>query len=69
MRPFPHSPQGVHAYRDHAEIYRTPRRHALDVREIIWGQRPTGGILEKAPPSDSRFWEGLRIIPISPPLI
>ena len=36
MRPFPHSSQGVHTYRNHAEIYRTPSRH---VREINCGTK------------------------------
>jgi hypothetical protein len=56
MRPFPHSSQGVHTYRNHAEIYRTPRRH---VREIIWGQKPTGGTLNKGPTSDRRLLGGI----------
>ena len=57
MRPFPHSTQGVHTYRNHAEIYSTPRRH---VWEIIWDKSRPEKPSSRAPLRNAGFWEGFR---------
>ena len=56
MRPFPHSSQGVHTYRNHAEIYRKPSRH---VREINCGTKVGRRKPREGPTTGTGgFWEG-----------
>ena len=52
----PHSSQGVHTYRNHAEIYRTPSRH---VREINCGTKVGRRKPREGPTTGTGgFWEG-----------